>query len=56
MDITPLETGGCSVAVTWDRTAANLRVRVVLGVVAIGGDRLLRLATRKALADLAQRL
>jgi hypothetical protein len=55
MDIAALENGGSRVAVTWDRTAANLKGRVALGVVKIGGDRLLRWATRKSLADLAAR-
>ena len=54
MDITPLDNGGSRVSVTWDRTAANLKGRVALSVVAIGGDRLLRWATRKSLADIAK--
>jgi hypothetical protein len=54
MDITPGEAGGSRVAVTWDRTAANLRGRINLTVIAIGGERLLRWATRKSLADVAK--
>lgn len=56
MDITPLDNGGSRVAVTWDRTAANLKGRAALSVVAIGGNRLLGWATRKSLADLARHL
>jgi hypothetical protein len=56
MDIAPLDTGGSRVAVVWDRTASNLKGRVALGVVAIGGNRLLKWATRKSLADLARNL
>ena len=56
MDITPLDNGGSRVSVVWDRTAANLKGRVALSMVAIGGDRLLRWATRKSLADLARNL
>jgi len=54
MDIAPLDTGGSRVSVTWDRTAASLKGRVALGVVALGGSRLLRWATRKSLGDLAR--
>ena len=54
MDITPNAARGSRVAVTWDRTAANLRGRVNLAVIAIGGNRLLRWATRKSLADVAK--
>ncbi len=53
MDIEPGESGGSRVAITWDRTAANLRGRVNLAVVRLGGTRLLRWATRKSLADVA---
>ncbi len=54
MDILSNGSGGSRVAVTWDRTAANLRGRVSLAVVAIGGNRLLRWATRKSLSDVAK--
>lgn len=54
MGIAPNGTGGSLVAVTWDRTAANLRGRVNLAVVALGGNRLLRWATRKSLDDVAK--
>jgi hypothetical protein len=54
MDITPTEAGGSLVAVTWDRTAANLRGRVNLAVIALGGNRLLRWATRKSLSDVGK--
>jgi hypothetical protein len=53
MDINPTDAGGSRVAVTWDRTAANLRGRISLAVVAAGGNRLLRWATRKSLSDVA---
>ena len=46
MDVTPNGTGGSRVAVTWDRTAANLRGRINLAIVALGRNRLLRWATR----------
>jgi hypothetical protein len=54
MDITSGREGGSRVAVTWDRTAANLRGRINLAVVALGGSRLLRWATRKSLSDVAK--
>jgi hypothetical protein len=54
MDITPDDTGGSRVAVTWDRTAANLRGRINLAIIALGGNRLLRWATRKSLSDVAR--
>lgn len=54
MDITPIAGGGSRVVVTWDRTAANLRGRINLAVVAAGGNRLLRWATRKSLSDVAK--
>ena len=54
MDIVPNETGGSRVHVVWDRTAANLRGRVNLAVIRLGGTRLLRWATRKSLSDVAQ--
>lgn len=54
MDITPHGGGGSRVAVVWDRTAANLRGRVNLTVIKLGGNRLLRWATRKSLADVAR--
>lgn len=38
--------------VVWDRTAANLRGRISLVVVALGGNHLLRWATRRSLADI----
>lgn len=53
MGITPNGTGGSLVAVTWDRTAANLRGRLNLAVIAAGGNRLLRWATHRSLADVA---
>ena len=56
MDITPREGGGCRVEATWDRTAAGPKGWLMLGVIALGGDRLLGIATRRALADLADRL
>jgi len=55
MDVAPLENGGSRVTVSWDRTATSLKGRIVLGVVRIGGNRLLGWATRKSLADLARR-
>ena len=54
MDITPREGGGSRVAVTWGRTAANLRGRMTLAVVGIGGRRLPRWATHKSLEDVAK--
>lgn len=55
MDITPNgNSGGSHLVVTWDRTAANLRGRVNLAVVSLGGNRLLRWATRKSLSDVAE--
>lgn len=54
MDITPSGAGGSCVAVTWDRTAANLRGRINLAIIALGGNRLLRWATRKSLSDVAK--
>lgn len=54
MDITSDGGGGSRVAVTWDRTAANLRGRINLAVIALGGNRLLRWATRKSLSDVAR--
>jgi hypothetical protein len=51
MDITANGSGGSQVSVVWDRTAANLRGRLNLAVIALGGTRLLAWATRKALAD-----
>ena len=54
MDIIPHGSGGSRVAVTWDRTAANLRGRINLAVIRLGGKRLLRWATKKSLRDLAK--
>jgi hypothetical protein len=54
MDISPNAAGGSRVAVTWDRTAANLRGRINLAILAVGGNRLLRWATRKSLSDVAK--
>lgn len=54
MDIIPREGGGSRVAVTWDRTAANLRGRMALAVIGLGGRNLLRWATRKSLEDVAK--
>jgi hypothetical protein len=53
MDITP-HGSGSRVAVTWDRTAANLRGRMNLAIIAAGGNRLLRWATRRSLSDVAR--
>ena len=55
-DITPRDGGGCRVEATWDRTAAGPKGWLLLGVLALGGNWLLRTATRKSLADLAERL
>lgn len=54
MDIQPLASGGTAVTVTWDRTAANARGRLNLAVVRLGGNRLLKWATEKSLADVAE--
>ncbi|NNC75752.1 MAG: hypothetical protein HKN93_09615 [Acidimicrobiia bacterium] len=54
MDISPNDEGGSRVAITWDRTAANLRGRVNLAIVRLGGNRLLGWATRKSLSDVAK--
>ena len=54
MNITPLGDGGSRLHVTWDRTAANMRGRMNLGIVRLGGDRLLRWATQRSLADVAR--
>ena len=54
MDIVSNGSGGSRVAVTWDRTAANLRGRINLAVISIGGTRLLRWATLKSLSDVAK--
>ncbi len=54
MDIAPNGAGGSRVAVTWDRTAANLRGRINLAVIRLGGNRLLSWATRKSLSDVAK--
>ncbi|MBT8214947.1 MAG: hypothetical protein KJP12_06950, partial [Acidimicrobiia bacterium] len=54
MDVQPTDTGGSKLNVTWDREAANLRGRVNLGVVRLGGNRLLGWATRKSLTDVAR--
>ena len=54
MDIRSLETGGSSVTVTWDRTAANARGWVNLAVLRLGSTRLLRWATERSLADVAE--
>jgi hypothetical protein len=54
MDIAPNEAGGSRVTVIWDRTAANLRGRINLAIIKLGGNRLLRWATRKSLADVAK--
>ncbi len=56
MDITPRDGGGCRVEATWDRTAAGPKGWLMLGLLALGGNRFLRLATEKSLADLADRL
>lgn len=53
MDITPNGAGGSRVGVTWDRTAANLRGRINLAVIGLGGNRLLGWATRRSLSDVA---
>ena len=54
MDIKPTSTGGSTVDVTWDRTAANMRGRVNLAVIRLGGTRLLTWATKKSLDDVAK--
>ena len=54
MDIEPSSGGGSTVRVTWDRTAANMRGRVNLGIIRLGGERLLRWATERSLADVAK--
>ena len=54
MDIRPTDAGGSSVTVTWDRTAANLRGRINLAVIRLGGERLLRWATKKSLVDVSK--
>ncbi len=54
MDVVSNGGGGSHVAVTWDRTAANLRGRINLAVISIGGVRLLQWATRKSLSDVAK--
>jgi hypothetical protein len=51
MDVSSNGSGGSHVAITWDRTAANLRGRVNLAVISMGGVRLLKWATRKSLSD-----
>ncbi|MGI9529873.1 MAG: hypothetical protein ACR2NG_09180 [Acidimicrobiia bacterium] len=53
MDIQPTPSGESTVAVTWDRTAANGRGRLNLAVIRLGGRRLLRWATEKSLVDVA---
>ena len=53
MDIQARATGGSTVTVTWDRTAANTRGRINLAVIRLGGNRLLNWATRKSLTDVA---
>lgn len=54
MDIQPQPSGGSTVRITWDRTAANLRGRLNLAVVRLGGARLLKWATTRSLADVAK--
>jgi hypothetical protein len=54
MDVAANGVGGSQVAVTWDRTAANLRGRISLAVIGIGGNRLLQWATRNSLRDVAE--
>ncbi|HSG79840.1 MAG TPA: hypothetical protein VLD62_09690 [Acidimicrobiia bacterium] len=54
MDIASDGADGSRVTVVWDRTSANLRGRVNLTVIRLGGNRLLRWATRKSLADVAK--
>ena len=54
MDIRPRPDGGSTVRITWDRTAANLRGRLNLAVVRLGGARLLKWATTRSLADVAK--
>ena len=56
LDITPREGGGCRVVATWDRTAAGPKGWLMLGVLKLGGNGFLRMATKKSLADLAERL
>ena len=54
MDIQPTDAGRSSVAVTWDRTAANARGLSNLAVIRLGGERLLRWATERSLTDVAR--
>jgi hypothetical protein len=54
MDIQPGPDGGSRLTVVWDRTAANLRGRINLFFIGMGGNRLLRWATRKSLDDVAK--
>lgn len=54
MDVTPTDNGGSRVVVTWDRTAANMKGRMNLAVIGLGGNRLLGWATRKSLTDVAK--
>lgn len=54
MDIQPRPTGGSTVTATWDRTAANMRGRLNLTVIRLGGTRLLNWATRRSLTDVAK--
>jgi hypothetical protein len=53
MDIKP-HGDGSRVDVVWDRAAANMRGRLVLAVIAVGGSPLLRWATHRSLADVAR--
>ena len=54
MEVVSNGSGGSHVEITWDRTAANLRARINLAAISIGGIRLLQWATRKSLSDVAQ--
>jgi hypothetical protein len=54
MDIEPHPSGGSTVTVTWDRTAANMRGRLNLDIVRVGGTRLLNWATRRSVTDVAK--
>jgi hypothetical protein len=54
MVITPDDGGGSHVAVTWDRTSKNLKGWLWLLGPRIGGERMLRWATKQALRSAAK--
>ncbi len=53
MVITPNPDGGSHVVVTWDRTPSNLKGRLWLFGPKLGGNRMLRWATRQAIKTAA---